>query len=282
MLNKELLVVDARKAYPYTHLVKVSSCSNGEVIGHVPVYMWGTSAISPSELPMNGYKGHIVAIYTSSDFKTYLEIFPNGAPRTLFYLGRSDSGEYYGVGGNKHWDDGDVNLVEWSHIMFTEDDIGKHIPIWLSSNPPHTNKKVKTVFTRSRKEGVVNAEQGNASSFYTKRTRSRDHSRDLSQERRSRGCADVLQLYGLRFDNLCPIVSSSSPKENCDVLYYPSKEYRGVVHWRNKRSRRYNSNSFGCRNSDRHGSRCPSTYSGQLHNQWIRVHVLNEKEALYV
>ena len=124
------------------------------------------------------------------------------------------------------------------------------------------------------------AEQGNASYLCT-RNRSKDHSRGISQTWRSRGCANVLQLYGLRSDSHCPIASPSSQRENSDVLHYPSKEYRGVVHWRNKRFRGHNSDSFGCRNSDRHGSRCPSTYSGQLHNQWIRVHVLNEKEALY-
>ena len=124
------------------------------------------------------------------------------------------------------------------------------------------------------------AEQGNASYLCT-RNRSKDHSRGISQRWRSRGCANVLQLYGLRSDSHCPIASPSSQRENSDVLHYPSKEYRGVVHWRNKRFRGHNSDSFGCRNSDRHVSRCPSTYSGQLHNQWIRVHVLNEKEALY-
>ena len=159
---------------------------------------------------------------------------------------------------------------------------------YLTFNPPrrlprskHTQTDLKYYVEEVPWE-AQDAEQGNASNFCT-RTRSKDHSRGLSQRRRRRGVADVLQLqiYGLRSDRHCPIVSHSSHRENSDVLYYPSKGYRGSVPWRNKRSRRHYSDSFGCRNTTRHVSRCPSTYSGQLHNQWIRVHVLNEKEALY-
>ena len=169
MLNKELLVVGARKVYPYTHLVKVSisKLNNYKIIGYSSELMYDTSTITPIVLSISGYDCGVVELCSWQEHNhTGLELAANGAPSTIIYLGRSDIGLSYGEGSIEFWDSSDdpnLSIVKWNGMVFTDDDIDKVVPVWLSSNPPpHTNKKVKQVFTRSRKEGVVNAGEGNA------------------------------------------------------------------------------------------------------------------------
>ena len=64
MLNKELLVVGARKVYPYTHLVKVSisKLNNYKIIGYSSELMYDTSTITPIVLSISGYDCGVVEL----------------------------------------------------------------------------------------------------------------------------------------------------------------------------------------------------------------------------
>lgn len=137
MLNKELLVVGAQEVYPYTHLVKVSISEIGRVIGYSSEYMQDTSTITPEVLSISGYDCGVLELYSWQEYnQTDLELATNGAPSTIIYLGRSDIGLSYGIGSNLSWDSSEASLVKWDGRVFTDDDIGKVVPVWLSSNPP--------------------------------------------------------------------------------------------------------------------------------------------------
>lgn len=137
MLNKELLVVGARKVYPYTHLVKVSISEIDKVIGYSYEYMYETSTITPKVLSISGYDCDVMELYSCQEYnQTNLGLATNGAPSTTIYLGRSDIGLSYGKGSNLAWEEFETSLVKWNDMVFTDDDIGKVVPIWLSSNPP--------------------------------------------------------------------------------------------------------------------------------------------------
>ena len=137
MLNKEQLVVGARKVYPYTHLVKVSISEIDKIIGYSYEYMYDTSTITPKVLSISGYDCGVMALYSWQEYnQTDLELATRGAPSTTIYLGRSDIGLSYGKGSNLVWDSSEASLVKWDGRVFTDDDIGKVVPVWLSSNPP--------------------------------------------------------------------------------------------------------------------------------------------------
>lgn len=137
MLNKELLAVGARKVYPYTHLVKVSISEIDKVIGYSYEYMSDTSTITPEVLSISGYNCGVMELCSyQEDNQTNLGLFTRGAPSTIIYLGRSDIGLSYGKGSIVFWDSEDPSLVSWNGMMFTDDDVDKVVPIWLSSNPP--------------------------------------------------------------------------------------------------------------------------------------------------
>ena len=137
MLNKELLVVGARKVYPYTHLVKVSISEIDKVIGYSYEYMYDTSTITPEVLSIRGYDCSVMALCSWQEHnQTNLELATKGAPSTIIYLGRSDIGLSYGEGSNFVWDSSETSLVKWNGMVFTDDDIDKVVPVWLSSNPP--------------------------------------------------------------------------------------------------------------------------------------------------
>ena len=138
MLNKELLMVGgARKVYPYTHLVKVSISEIDKVIGYSYEYMYDTSTITPEVLSISGYDCGVMELcYWLEHRLTRLELATWGAPSTTIYLGRSDKGLSYGKGFNFVWDSSEISVVNWNGMVFTDDDIDKVVPIWLSSNPP--------------------------------------------------------------------------------------------------------------------------------------------------
>lgn len=137
MLNKELLVVGARKVYPYTHLVKVSISEIDKVIGYSYEYMYDTSTITPEVLSISGYDCGVMELCSWQEHnQTNLALATNGAPSTIIYLGRSDIGLSYGEGSNFVWDSSETSLVKWNGMVFTDDDIDKVVPVWLSSNPP--------------------------------------------------------------------------------------------------------------------------------------------------
>lgn len=137
MLNKELLAVGAQKVYPYTHLVKVSISEIDKVIGYSYEYMSDTSTITPEVLSISGYDCGVMELCSYQEYnQTKLELVTMGAPSTIIYLGRSDIGLSYGKGSIDFWDSEDPSLVSWNGMVFTDDDVDKVVPIWLSSNPP--------------------------------------------------------------------------------------------------------------------------------------------------
>lgn len=135
MLNKELLL-GYTKVYPYTHLVKVSISEIDKVIGYsYELYDMGT--ITPEVLSISGYDCGVMSLYSWQKYnQTDLELATKGAPSTIIYLGRSDIGLSYGEGSNVFWDSSEPSLVKWNGRVFTDADIDKVVPIWLSSNPP--------------------------------------------------------------------------------------------------------------------------------------------------
>ena len=138
MLNKELLL-GYTKVYPYTHLVKVSVSGSGtdKIIGYSPEYMHDTSTITPKVLSISGYDCGVMSLYSQQKYGlTDLRLATRGAPQTIIYLGRSDIGLSYGRGSNFAWDASEICKVEWEGMVFTDDDVDKVVPIWLSSNPP--------------------------------------------------------------------------------------------------------------------------------------------------
>ena len=92
--------------------------------------------LPPEVLSISGYDCGVMELFSWRGDITYLELAVKGAPSTTIYLGRSDIGLSYGEGYTLSWDNSDPSLVEWIDPVFTDDDIGKVVPIWLSSNPP--------------------------------------------------------------------------------------------------------------------------------------------------
>lgn len=133
MLNKEMLLTGNAYA-PYTHMVTVAKSSSGTDKGYVknPYSSEEYGAISPSTLTVYGDTWEIWGVFSSSS-KTTVNINGFFADFQMVYLGRSDTRTNYGHPGSGSEESGDAI---WNSAIFTDADVGKRIPVWISYDPP--------------------------------------------------------------------------------------------------------------------------------------------------
>ena len=134
MLNKELLLATGVSA-PYTHIVTVAKSPSGTNKGYfqnpyAPAGDYG--AISPQTFDVFSDTWEIWGVFSSSS-QTTVSINGFFADYQQVYLGRSDTRTAYGhpVSGSEE----SGNAV-WSSVVFTDADVGKRIPVWISYDPP--------------------------------------------------------------------------------------------------------------------------------------------------
>lgn len=134
MLNKEMLLT--RNAYaPYTHIVTVAKSPSGTDKGyvknpHAPANEYGS--ISPLTLTVFGDTWEIRGVFSSTS-QTTVNINGLLADYQMLYLGRSDTRTNYGhpVSGSETFGE-----AIWNSAIFTDADVGKRIPVWISYDPP--------------------------------------------------------------------------------------------------------------------------------------------------
>ena len=133
MLNKEMLLTGNAYA-PYTHMVTVAKSSSGTDKGYVknPYSSEEYGAISPLTLTVYGDTCEIWGVFSSSSQTT---VHINGllADYQMIYLGRSDTRTAYGHPGSGGEEFGEAR---WNSAIFTDADVGKRIPVWISYDPP--------------------------------------------------------------------------------------------------------------------------------------------------
>ena len=134
MLNKEMLLTGNAYA-PYTHIVTVAKSPSGTDKGYVknpyvPANEYGS--ISPLTLTVYADTCEIRGVFSSSS-QTTVNINGFFADYQMVYLGRSDTRTAYGHPMSGGEESGEAR---WNSAIFTDADVGKKIPIWLSYDPP--------------------------------------------------------------------------------------------------------------------------------------------------
>lgn len=132
MLNKEMLLTGNAYA-PYTHMVTVAKSSSGTDKGYVknPYSSEKYGAISPLTLTVYGDTWEIRGVFSSSS-QTTVRINGLLADYQRIYLGRSDTRTAYGHPGSGDEASGEAR---WNSAIFTDADVGKRIPVWISYDP---------------------------------------------------------------------------------------------------------------------------------------------------
>lgn len=155
MLNKALLMAMGESWAPYTHIITVGGPWGPDENRYgLYQYNYGSNCI-PNTL-MDAAETPISQLWNEVDTRGIT--FTTGgyflADATLLYLGRSDIRINYGHPDTGTETSGDVHWL--NNILFTEKDLGKRVPIWLSYTPPHINFSLQF---SSNGEGCVNAKQ---------------------------------------------------------------------------------------------------------------------------
>ena len=136
MLNNDVLLSASKAWPPHTHIVTV-----GEENQNYGATWSGD--ISPRTLNLNGEIctiDYLMMIGLEdqpgiSDTRLMFTEEPDSDAKV--YLGRSDTKQNFGLCTTVVEFTG---LREWDELVaFTSKDVGKKIPIWLSTTPPHTN-----------------------------------------------------------------------------------------------------------------------------------------------
>ena len=130
MLNKELFGgID--KDYPYTHIITVGKYQYGSTYGMSIVAVIPYGKIEP-----NTFADNIISTLVQTSLNAINLSLANGPTvDTDIYLARSDNG--YNLGTHAKRNSGQKNSFYWtSQYFFTLADVGKEIPIWLSTEPP--------------------------------------------------------------------------------------------------------------------------------------------------
>lgn len=141
MLNKEMLLTGNAYA-PYTHMVTVAKSSSGTDKGyvkntHAPANEYGS--ISPLTLTVYEDTWEILEVFSSAS-QTTIRINGFFADYQQAYLGRSDTRTAYGHPGSGGEEFGEAI---WNSAIFTDADVGKRIPVWISFTPPHIKKMLR-------------------------------------------------------------------------------------------------------------------------------------------
>lgn len=133
MLNKEMLLGGGRRGIidaPYTHTVIVGAYDNK------PSNAIGFAINNYGDLTPTSLYGSLVRSLLVDKFRHFTQLQLLDAGTTMnFYVARADrelvlrpdQSEFTNIDSYAKWD----NL-----IFFTEDDVGKSIPIWISRDPP--------------------------------------------------------------------------------------------------------------------------------------------------
>ena len=135
MLSKEMLGGDS-KSRAYTHIISVGGASNqyGYSSGNMASYSQQMGAIDPEYIGET-YSFPIEILYTRLSPSTQTIISNDSASdiqQGFLYLARCDTGINYGLCNYGRYD---YEFI-WNFQVFTSNDVGKQIPIWLSTTPP--------------------------------------------------------------------------------------------------------------------------------------------------
>lgn len=139
MLNKELLLMGGGESVPYTHTIHVGQDSTIQLYGYSTQPSIGE--LSPNTVNISGFEREIWDLCTQ-EVDSYIYVIFHlqyYGPKKNLYFGRSDTKEfvlYYSS-------DPDQGYIEYSSgnhgvldIRFSKEDVGKDIPIWISTEPP--------------------------------------------------------------------------------------------------------------------------------------------------
>lgn len=152
MFNTPLLMASRRSTAAYTHLVRVERgiVSAGEYRFGFDYNSYGNNPqeygyIDPSVL-INPFSEELLLealycdVFTAGDLaacEISLKVQMFLTDYQTIHLGRSDTKQYFGNPSSGSETTGDAMWVsEIGNVLFTTDDVGKDIPIWLSYDPP--------------------------------------------------------------------------------------------------------------------------------------------------
>ena len=125
-MNKDLL--GGGKVILYTHIVNVQlNPDDSNKVGYHGGSAGGITPLFVTALDRDYQISHFYADLET----TYLDIGTRGY--TPLYLGRSDNKQYLGLGNMPSFLTQDFT---WDQPIFSSNDAGKYIPIWLSDTPP--------------------------------------------------------------------------------------------------------------------------------------------------
>ena len=134
MLNKELLIASNRqdsKNYT-TYIVTVGQYDDFMIYGYSR-NMYGN--IDRDTVKFSDYQYHINGIRQDNESGIGISLILDSFidQTTSIYLGRSDTKVNFGTPYIILESSG---IVKWQGNLFTAKDVGKEIPIWLSTTPP--------------------------------------------------------------------------------------------------------------------------------------------------
>lgn len=134
MLNKELLIASNRqdsKNYT-TYIVTVGQYDDFMIYGYSR-NMYGN--IDRDTVKFSDYQYHINGIRQDNESGIGISLILDSFidQTTSIYLGRSDTKVNFGTPYIILESSG---IVNWQGNLFTAKDVGKEIPIWLSTTPP--------------------------------------------------------------------------------------------------------------------------------------------------
>ena len=126
-MNKELMFRQLRRegdnqVKDYTHIVTCQVSSGSPR---------GFGAISPEDIRPSTVDNLNILSLTSGEGLDNTGLATLEEIQNNYYLARSDTGEYFGFS-----EFANLWRILWVKTVFTKDDVGKEVPIWLSTTPP--------------------------------------------------------------------------------------------------------------------------------------------------
>lgn len=125
------MMASGKTVAPYTHVVTVALIS--EILSAYGYTENVGGDISPKELTLGSYV-KTVTLLGQSPSVLALSVDSNIKNSETVYVGRADLRKFIGSFSNME------NSSGWSggftELLFTAEDVGKEIPIWLSTTPP--------------------------------------------------------------------------------------------------------------------------------------------------
>ena len=165
MFNKDLLMSSGKNLGPYTHIVTVDYAL-GNNFGY---WYIGDGAVTPDT-----FMGVFLELVYTDPFDDNTLVgckTPTGVPAGKVWVGRYDK-KIQAIE-SRITGPSDSNYRFDDFVLFTKDDLGKDIPIWISTTPPRGSKPMffKQLFNLS--EGCLDVQQG--FTFHQRRINCRCH-----------------------------------------------------------------------------------------------------------